>query len=161
MLAALRDGPDSLEMEALVILAVETGMRRSELLDLRAAEVRFTRLGRVIERAKSKNGHSRRVVLTDRATVAVDGLRNGKEGTDRLFKLNADAVAWRWDRARTAAGCPDLRLHDLRHEALSRMADAGLSVGALAAQSGHRTMQTLLRYVNASERDIREKLARR
>ena len=161
VLAALRDGPDGPEMEALLIVAVETGMRRSEILDLRAAEVRSTRLGRVIERQKSKNGYARRVVLTARATTAIDALRDGKDGADKLFRLNADAVAWRWDKARAAAGCPDLRLHDLRHEALSRMADAGLSVGALAAQSGHRTMQTLLRYVNASERDIREKLAGR
>jgi integrase len=161
MLAALAAGPDGPEMVALVTLALETGMRRSELLDLRAGEVRSTRLGRVIEREKSKNGHARRVVLTDRATAAVDALRVGKQKGDKLFRLGADAAAWRWDKARVAAGCPDLRLHDLRHEALSRMADAGLSPGALAAQSGHRTMQTLLRYVNASERDIRAKLAKR
>lgn len=159
MLTALAAGPDGEQMTALVTLAIETGMRRSELLDLRAKEIRSTRLGRVIERGKSKNGHARRVVLTERATAAVDVLREGKAGTEKLFALNADAAAWRWDKARVAAGCPDLRLHDLRHEALSRMADAGLSVGALAAQSGHRTMQSLLRYVNASERDIRQKLA--
>jgi integrase len=136
MLAALAARPDGEEMVALVTIAIETGMRRSEILDLRAQEVRSTRLGRVIERGKSKNGHARRVVLSDRAAAAVDALKEGKSGDTKLFRLNADAVAWRWDKARAAAGCPDLRLHDLRHEALSRMADAGLSVGALAAQSG-------------------------
>jgi integrase len=161
MLAPLSAGLDGLEMVAFFTVAIETGMRRSEVLDLRADEVRSTRLGRVIEREKSKNGEARRVVLTDRATAAVDALKTGKAGREKLFTLDGDAAATRWDIAREKAGCPGLRLHDLRHEAMSRMADAGLSVGALAAQGGYKTMQTLLRYVNASERDIREKLGRR
>jgi integrase len=161
ILAELAAGLDGVQMVAFAILAVETAMRRSEILDLRADEVRSTRLGRVIERAKGKNGDARRIILSERATEAVDKLRDGKKGRDKLFTLNGDAVATRWDNARERAGCPDLRMHDVRHEAMSRMADAGLSVGALAAQGGYRTMQTLLRYVNASERDIREKLARK
>lgn len=161
VLAALATGPDGTEMVAFVILALETAMRRSELLSLTAREVRSTKMGRVIERADSKNGSARRVILTERATVAIDQVRAGKKGVDRLFTLNAEAVRYRWNRARKMAGCPDLRLHDVRHEGMSSMADAGLSVGALAAQGGYKTMQTLLRYVNASERDIREKLARR
>jgi integrase len=160
VLAELAKGLDGVEMVALLTVAIETGMRRSEVLDLRADEVRSTRLGRVIERAKSKNGHARRVVLTDRATEEVDVLRSGKTGRERLFSLSGDQAATRWDIARVKSGCPDLRLHDIRHEAMSRMADATLSVGALAAQGGYRTMQTLLRYVNASERDIREKLSK-
>jgi integrase len=160
MLEALATGPDGVEMLAFVGLAIETAMRRSEILDLRAQEVRSTRMGRVIERAKSKNGAARRVVLSDRATAAVDALREGKSGDAKLFTLGPDKVSYRWDRARALAGCPDLRLHDIRHEAMSNMADKGLSVGALAAQGGYKTMQTLLRYVNASERDIREKLGR-
>jgi integrase len=142
ILAERAAGLGGVQMEAFAILAIETAMRRSEILDLRADEVRSTRLGRVIERAKSKNGDARRIVLTDRATEAVDKLRKGKKGRDKLFSLNADAVATRWDRARERAGCSDVRMHGIRHEAMSRMADAGLSVGALAAQGGYRTMQT-------------------
>jgi integrase len=161
ILTELAAGPDGQQMVAFATLAIETAMRRSEILDLRADEVRSTRGGRVIERATSKNGDARRVVLTHRATEVVDKLREGKKGRDKLFGLNADDAATRWDIARRKAGCPDLRMHDIRHEAMSRMADLGLSVGALAAQGGYKTMQTLLRYVNASERDIREKLARK
>ena len=161
LFAALATGPDGTEMVAFVTLALGTAMRRSEILSLTAREVRSTKMGRVIERADSKNGSARRVILAERATVAVDQVRAGKEGIDRLFTLNADAIRYRWNRARRIARCTDVRLHDVRHEAMSSMADAGLSVGALAAQGGYKTMQTLLRYVNASERDIREKLARR
>lgn len=161
LFAALASGPDGAEMVAIVTLALETGMRRSEVLTLVASEVCSTKMGRVIERGDSKNSDARRVIIGDRATAAVDALRAGKSGNTRLFSLNADAARYRWDLARSRAKCPDLRLHDIRHEAMTSMADAGMSVGALAAQGGYKTMQTLLRYVNASERDIREKLARR
>ena len=161
ILAALATGPDADAMSALVTVAIETGMRRSEILDLRAGQVRRTPGGYVIERPFSKSGARRRVVLTDAAAAAIIPLRNGREPDERIIPLSPDSVAYRWDRARAIAECPNLRMHDLRHEAMSSMADAGLSVGALAAQGGYRTMQTLLRYVNASERDIREKLAKR
>jgi integrase len=161
MIAALRLGPDGEQMVALVVVALETGMRRSEILDLRANEVKSSRMGRVIERSTSKNGLPRRVILSPLATEVIDTLGQNKIGDTRLFSLDGDAVAWRWNKARKSAGCPDLRMHDLRHEAISRMADAGLSVGSLAALSGHRNMQTLLRYVNASETDIRAKLAKK
>jgi len=38
---------------------------------------------------------------------------------------------------------------DITPEGLSRMAEKGLTIGELAEQSGHRTAQVLLRYVNA------------
>ena len=160
ILAAIRTGPDPEHMRALVVLAVETGMRRSEILDLRAGQVRRTPTGWVIERPGSKSGARRRIVLSDPAAEAVLPLREGRQSDDLVIPLSGDRVAYRWDRARALAKRPLLRMHDLRHEAMSAMADAGLSVGALAAQGGYKTMQTLLRYVNASERDIREKLAK-
>lgn len=160
ILVAVDTGPDAALMRALVVLAVETGMRRSEILDLRAGQVRRTRGGHVVERPSSKSGARRRVILTETAAAAVLPLREGKEPDDKLIPLSDDHAAYRWDRARTLAKLPNLRMHDLRHEAMSSMADAGLSVGALAAQGGYKTMQTLLRYVNASERDIREKLSK-
>lgn len=58
------------------------------------------------------------------------------------------------------AGVTGLTLHDLRHEALSRQAAAGLTIGELQQQSGHRTAQILLRYVNAAPRMLAESLAR-
>ena len=57
----------------------------------------------------------------------------------------------------TGQGCR-VRFHDLRHEALSRMADMGLTISELQAQSGHATAQILLRYVNARAGDIARKL---
>ncbi|MFS8368604.1 tyrosine-type recombinase/integrase [Acetobacter oryzifermentans] len=86
-------------------------------------------------------------------------MNHGKTYGNKLFSICSTTVDNLWKTARKRAGCPDLRIHDLRHEAISRLADAGLSLGALASMSGHKTSQMLLRYINAKESDIREKLA--
>ena len=162
MLSALQDGPDGQEMASIAILAIDTGMRLSELLDIRAGQVKRTREGRYVERPDSKNGHPRRVVLTTRAAATIDSLLAalpaGAEPDRRLLRLGADQVDYRWRKARAAAGIKGLHFHDLRHEGVSRMAEKGLTIGELAEQSGHRTAQVLLRYVNARVSEVSRKL---
>lgn len=155
---ALEQGLDGLQMVAIITLAIETGMRRGEILNTIRAEVRQTDRGFMIIKFDTKNGHPRTIYLSDRAGRIIEKLIQNKDDKDKLFTLNGDQVGTRWDKARAMIGHPDLRLHDLRHEAVSRLADKGLSAGALASMSGHRSMQTLLRYINVSERDIRDKL---
>ncbi|HLO79247.1 MAG TPA: site-specific integrase [Magnetospirillum sp.] len=162
MLAALRAGTDGEQMVLVYVLALDTGMRLSELLDVRVGQVKRTRGGRYIERPDSKNGHPRKVVLTRRAGTTLDTLlAKLPEDADkdrRLFTLDANQVDYRWRKARKAAGVKGLHFHDLRHEGLSRMAEKGLTIGELAEQSGHRTAQVLLRYVNAKVSEVAKKL---
>lgn len=162
MLAAVRAGTDGEEMALICVLALDTGMRLSELLDVRVGQVKRTRGGRYIERPDSKNGHPRKVVLTSRAGATLDTLlANLPKDADkdrRLFTLDSNQVDYRWRKARKAAGVKGLHFHDLRHEGLSRMAEKGLTIGELAEQSGHRTAQVLLRYVNAKVSEVAKKL---
>ena len=148
-------------LDAVVTLAVETGLRLSELLALRRSQLRRARGARWVEQPDSKNGQPRRVVLSSRAAAAADALAaaaDGRGADARLIPLTEDALRWRWRRACATAGVVGLTLHDLRHEALSRQAAAGLTIGELQQQSGHRTAQILLRYVNARAADVSRKL---
>lgn len=162
MLAAVKAGADGEEMALVCVLALDTGMRLSELLDIRVGQVKRTRGGRYIERPDSKNGHARKVVLTSRAAATLDillgRLPQDAEKDRRLFTLDTKQVDYRWRKARKAAGVRGLHFHDLRHEGLSRMAEKGLTIGELAEQSGHRTAQVLLRYVNAKVSEVAKKL---
>ncbi len=162
MLAALRTGTDGTEMEAIAILAIDTGMRLFELLDIRVGQVKRTRDGRYVERPDSKNGHPRRVVLTTRAAATIDALLAAlpadAEPGRRLLHLDTKQVDYRWRKARRAAGIKGLHFHDLRHEGVSRMAEKGLTIGELGEQSGHRSAQVLLRYVNARVSEVSRKL---
>lgn len=141
----------------MAVLAIETGLRQGEMLALTARHIKKRGKVTTVELPDSKNGHARRVVANARA-AAVLAVRAEAAGDGRLFPIGPDTLRHQWNRARAAAGLPALRFHDLRHEALSRMADRGLTIGELQAQSGHRTVQVLVRYVNARAGDIARKL---
>ncbi|AQU86438.1 hypothetical protein B0W47_02090 [Komagataeibacter nataicola] len=158
---AIADGMYADQMTPFMTLSIETGMRKSEILSITKDEISRTKRGWSVTKKDTKNGHRRVVYLSSRAVQAVQPLYDGikaKPDNTPLFSISSHTVENWFVRARDKAGLKDLRLHDLRHEAVSRLADKGLSVGAIANQSGHKSMQTLLRYVNASEKDIRAKL---
>jgi integrase len=56
------------------------------------------------------------------------------------------------------AGIADLRFHDLRHEAVSRLFEKGLNPMEVAAISGHRTLQMLKRYTHLRASELVKKL---
>jgi integrase len=99
-------------LPAMIRLAVETGMRRSELLCLRWTDVD---LGlRTIYVANPKNGHPRTVPLS---SDAVEALAHVPQAGDKLFPVTANAFRLAWERLKRRAGITGLRFHDLRHEA--------------------------------------------
>jgi integrase len=101
-------------LRPLIELAIETGMRRGELLSLLWADVSLTK--RIAYLPKTKNGHARTVPLTSKAVAA---LRNLPRTDSRVFPVNGNAVRLAWERLRKWAGLRDLRFHDLRHEAVT------------------------------------------
>lgn len=97
-------------VKPLVILAIETGMRRGELLSIRWDD--FDPTSRVIHLMKTKNGYERTVPLSP---VALRTLTSLPRTDDRVFPLKPYAVRQGWNRLVTRAGVQDLRFHDLRH----------------------------------------------
>ncbi|WP_280136912.1 tyrosine-type recombinase/integrase [Microvirga vignae] len=65
-----------------------------------------------------------------------------------------------WERLRKRAGLEDLRLHDLRHEAVSRLFECGLTVPEVALISGHRDPRMLSRYTHLKPEKVAEELAK-
>ena len=65
------------------------------------------------------------------------------------------SVRKQFEAARRAAGISDLRLHDLRHTAITRWELAGVPAGAIMAASGHHTVEMHNRYVNVNEQQVR------
>ncbi|MGN6282051.1 MAG: tyrosine-type recombinase/integrase [Frateuria sp.] len=138
---------------ALIGLAVETAMRRSELVDLRWADIDLER--RVVRLQQTKNGDARDVPLTSAAVEIFRGLERREDG--RVFEMRADSVTQAFDRACGKAGVDDLRFHDLRHEATSRLAEK-LQLHELAKVTGHRDMRMVARYYHPRAEDLARKL---
>ena len=126
-----------------VALAIETGMRRGELLGLLWDNVDLER--RTAFLPVTKNGESRGVPLSSRAVAVLRGLPAASNG--RVFgELTPLALRLSFNRATRRAGITGLRLHDLRHEATSRFFEKGLNVMEVASVTGHKTLQMLKRY---------------
>ena len=134
-----------------VVLAVETGMRRSELLGLQWSNVDLEK--RIAFLPITKNGESRGVPLSSRAVTVIRSLPPSRTG--RVFgDLTADALKQSFRRAVRRAGIAGLRFHDLRHEATSRLFEKGLNVMEVASVTGHKTLQMLKRYTHLNAVDL-------
>lgn len=148
-------------------IALETGMRSSEITGLRLGQVDVKR--RLIRLTDTKNDDSRTVPMTKHAaTMFAKAVANplrpdqsdllffgepGRDGVRRPYNFNK---AWMEIKARVELA--DFRFHDLRHEAVSRLVEGGLSDQEVAAISGHKSMQMLRRYTHLRAEDLVGKL---
>jgi integrase len=144
----------------IVRLALETAMRRGEILSLRWRDIDLERLSAIIR--ESKNGHSRTIPLTAAAADTLIQARKltpdeNVEKNGRIFPMAPNALLLSWGRLTKRAKLPDLHFHDLRHEAISRLFELGLTVPEVASISGHRTLSQLMRYAHANHASIRAK----
>lgn len=147
-------GPQNIWMKPLVQFALETAMRRGELLALTWDEIDLER--RVAYLPVTKNGEARAVPLSSRAVTILRSLPECITG--RVFSLSADAVKKAFTRACTRAGIKGVVFHTLRHEATSRLADKLPNVIELAAVTGHRDLRMLQRYYHPRAEELARKL---
>jgi integrase len=141
----------------IILFALETAMRRGEILALRWDDVDLKRSCVTVREAK--NGYSRTIPLTPAACALVRGIPGERESKQRVFPTSANAVRLSWQRITKRAGIEDLHFHDLRHEAISRFFELGLTVPEVASISGHRDARMLLRYAHANVASIGHKLS--
>jgi integrase len=171
-------------------LAVETAMRRGEIVSLRWEHVDLKR--RVAHLAATKNGDARDVPLSPRAVVVLQDLKDNRDeandapkvapkldyvgdDTRSVFEIRSDAVTRAFERAvararklyleecREAGRRPDgkfltdLRFHDLRHEATSRLASI-FPMHELTKITGHKDPRMLMRYYHPRAEDLAKRL---
>jgi integrase len=141
----------------LVELALETGMRRGEILRAGWDDVSFER--RTLHIPLSKNGHARTIPLSGSALAILCNLREQGASPERVLPITENTAKMAWKRIVKRAGLVNLRLHDLRHEAISRFFELGLSVPEVALISGHRDLRMLFRYTHLRPEAVALKLA--
>jgi len=140
-------------MQDLVIVAIETAMRRGELLGMRWDHVNLER--RTVFLPLTKNGQSRYVPLSSRAAATLQAM---KRASTVVFPITIAALEANFYKAVRRAGLKDVRFHDLRHTAASRMASKLPNVIELAAVTGHTSLQMLKRYYHPKASELAQKL---
>ncbi|WP_442879907.1 site-specific integrase [Aurantimonas sp. E1-2-R+4] len=145
-----------------ILLAIETGMRRGEILNIRGRDVRLSDCLLCIPETKTDT--PRTIPLS---ASAVDTLRPVVKAiasnSELLFPISANGFRLAWERCRRRAAVvvpsvASLRFHDLRHEAVSRFFELGLGVPEVAAISGHRDPRMLFRYTHLKPEDLVRRL---
>ena len=140
------------QVVSVIYFALETSMRRSEILSLKVEDIDFSK--KVAKLHQTKNGNSRDVALTPKALFLV---KNGnKHGY--VFSCSANAIRCSFTRAVQRAGIGDYCFHQLRHEAISRMWEAGLNSAEISNQSGHKDWKMLQRYSHVDACNLSAKL---
>jgi integrase len=138
----------------LVVLALSTGARKMELLQLTWRDVDLRRAQMTLEH--TKNGERRALPLTGLALQEMERLAKVRRlGTTLVFP-RADGqqpldIRHAWAKAVQAAGITDCRFHDLRHSCASYLAMNGASLVEIAAVLGHKTLQMVQRYAHLSD----------
>ena len=151
-LALLRRGPNQ-EAVRVVELALETAMRRSELLKLTWDDIDLD--AGTAHLSTTKNGHPRTVALTPKAIQLLQELPHRR---GPVLRCSASSIRRAFARARQQLGVEDFCFHQTRHEAISRMWELGLSEIEIANQSGHKDWKMLRRYSHVQAETLAEKL---
>lgn len=146
-----------------VQLAIETGLRRGELLGIHWRHVNLD--ASLLNVPVTKTDKPRTIPLTDRAVEILKERRaTSAKDAELVFPVSANGFRLAWERCKrraAKAGCGDiqeLRFHDLRHEAVSRFFEMGLNTAEVALISGHRDLRMLFRYTHLRPADVGAKL---
>jgi integrase len=153
-------------LTSIVKVALETGMRRGEILNLQWTDIDHERRRIYINR--SKNGLARCIPASRRVLEVFDSIPK-THGT-AVFPIGPESMRKHYERAVRRAGVlwlskdenpfVNLTFHDLRHQALSQLSDRGLNVIELSEISGHKTIGMLKRYTHPTLDAIAMKMDR-
>jgi integrase len=135
--------------------ALETAMRRGELLGLLWEHIDFQRRTAYIP--LTKNGTSRTVPLSHAAMEILCTLPRNLKG--EVFPVTNFALSAGIERARAKAKLKDFHFHDLRHMAITRLAEKLPNLIELSAVSGHKSLAMLKRYYHPSPEQLAQKIA--
>jgi len=130
---------------AFLYLLILTGARKGEIAKAKWSQLEGNKL--VLQEHKTDaTGHDRVIHLPPQAMAVIDKLPR-TSGT--ITGIQSPQALW--EKVRKAAGCPDLRIHDLRHSFASAAIGAGYTLAQIGELLGHTSTQTTARYAHLVE----------
>ena len=154
-------------LRPLTLLALNTGLRRGELLGLRWGAIDLQGKVVTVTAATSKSGRKRHVPLNDEAMwlltawekqVSATGKSDYVFGRSEGERMTSIATAWAGLVSR--AKIDDFRFHDCRHHFASRLVQGGTDLNVVRELLGHSEIKMTLRYSHLAPENLREAVAR-
>jgi integrase len=148
--------PRRAHLRPIIIAAVDTGCRRGELLKLQWRDVDLTKRSIRVRGTNTKTLQERTVPISERLAIEFATMQatQGPEEDALVFGVTSD-IKKSFDSARRSAGITDLRFHDLRHTAATRLIQGGMPIVEVMRILGHTTMAMSYRYTNSDETTVR------
>lgn len=146
-------------IRSVVTVALNTGMRRGEILDLQWEHVNF--VARTIFIARSKTGKTRTIPMNDIVFEELKALKQDAGTRDFVFSVsktgvNIDSIKTGWRNACAAAGLVDLRFHDTRHTFATRLRANGVHEWDIRDLLGHTTTRMTSVYTHQTPANLRQ-----
>ena len=139
-------------LEPLVLLAINTGLRRGELLQLAWADISFSGRYLTVRASNAKSKQGRIVPLNDQAFSALQAWREQNPDSLYIYEGPADQpltdVKNPWALLLETASIIDFRFHDLRHHFASKLVMAGVDLNTVRELLGHADLNMTLRYAH-------------
>lgn len=143
------------DLYCIVVLALETAMRQSELLRLEWEHINL-RSG-IAHLPETKNGNKRDVPLSVRARMVLQ--QAGVKAHGRVFSYTANGLKSAWRKMTLRLAIEDLHFHDLRHTATTKLFELDrLDLMEIAAITGHKSLAMLKRYTHLKAARLVKKL---
>lgn len=143
------------EIASIIIIAIETGMRRGEIVALRWENINRTK--RTAKLLDTKNGEDRAIPLSKKVLELLESLPHNING--KVFSMRGDSITRAFERCCKREKITNLRFHDLRHEATSRFFEMGFNIMEVSSITGHKDLAMLKRYTHLRAEDLAERLA--
>jgi integrase len=146
LLEAIRTGHKAKHLEPIIITALNTGMRKGEILNLKWSNVDFKNGFIIVE--GTKNGEIRKIPTNKKLTETLEGAKKGSKG-EYVFSENGKPyqdVKTAWWTALKNAGIENFTFHGLRHTFGSRLGMKGYDIKTIAELMGHKDIKMTMRY---------------
>ena len=141
-----------------VLLSINTGLRRGELLKLRWKSIDFARRLLTVEGPDSKTRQTRHVPLNGEAMRVLESWREQSGDGPRVFEI-ATGFKTAWGHILKRANIVGFRWHDLRHHFASRLVQHGVPLNTVRDLLGHSSIAMSLRYAHLAPDQRREAVA--
>ena len=142
----------------MILLSINTGLRRSEVFNLSRQHVNLANRTLTVVGTHSKNGNTRHVPLNDEALKVLTRLESEKKSTRLVFPGKDgkpfDNVQTAWSKLLQDAGIHNFRWHDMRHHFASMLVMKDVNLYKVMKLLGHSDIKTTLRYAHLSDEGL-------
>lgn len=150
LMPSLRKLPFADHLKPMVLLALNTGLRRGELFHLAWSEVNFTTKILTVDGEKAKSGKTRHIPLNSTALSVLQQWRKQSPDDGLVFPGKKGQpmtnVKTSWERIVEAAELHNFRWHDMRHDFASKLVMVGVDLNTVRELLGHADLKMTLRY---------------